>query len=372
MRPQRDLDYYIRRLLHEYQRGGVAQVFKRSALKLTVSLSESLMSLVPEYAFNRYILERLMTRPRVLHLETTNICNARCSFCAYRLMERPKGIMQKSIFEKAVADFVEIGGGDVDLTPLVGDPLTDREILNRIRYLRSLPSIGKITFFTNGIALDKIPIRDLLSSGVNEIVVSVGGANREEYRALFGVDAFERVCNNMEKLGEINENASSPVRLAMSYKPFHNGPDLLPQGPLARLRGYFEPLGMMDYHNWGGKIRDGDIPGGMQPRYNYVKKEPCALLYSGLAVTWNGDIVACWCSNAEGELKLGNIMEDSLINVWKGKRLSQLREGFYNGILPPVCRPCSFYEGISTLKTMQNFLEAKRNYERFSRSKDNL
>jgi len=37
-------------------------------------------------------------RPNVLYIEGTNICNARCVFCAYPQMERPKVTMTMDVF----------------------------------------------------------------------------------------------------------------------------------------------------------------------------------------------------------------------------------------------------------------------------------
>src|SRR4051812_34394214 len=45
---------------------------------------------------------------KVLQLNVTNVCNARCSFCAYRLVadtDRATGVMKMETFQKAIDEF---------------------------------------------------------------------------------------------------------------------------------------------------------------------------------------------------------------------------------------------------------------------------
>ena len=58
-------------------------------------------------------------------VETTNLCNANCSFCGYRFMQRPKVDMPLDLYEKALHEYAASGGGNINFTPTVGDPLVD-------------------------------------------------------------------------------------------------------------------------------------------------------------------------------------------------------------------------------------------------------
>ena len=57
----------------------------------------------------------------------TNICNAKCTFCAYPKVVANKtlqtGVMPFDIFKKVVDEWAALGGQCLDLTPVVGDPL---------------------------------------------------------------------------------------------------------------------------------------------------------------------------------------------------------------------------------------------------------
>src|SRR4051794_11483518 len=83
-------------------------------------------------------------RPPSLNLEFTNLCNANCTFCGYQHQERAKQTMTDEVFAKALSDYAQLGGGDVYLTPIVGDALIDKKFLDRVRALRAEPSVREI------------------------------------------------------------------------------------------------------------------------------------------------------------------------------------------------------------------------------------
>ena len=68
----------------------------------------------------------------------TNICNAKCTFCAYPKVVTNKtlqtGVMSFEVFKKAVDEWAALGGQSLDLTPVVGDPLVDPGILQKVDY----------------------------------------------------------------------------------------------------------------------------------------------------------------------------------------------------------------------------------------------
>ena len=122
-----------------------------------------------------YPLEKTLaimeTRPFELHLELTNLCNAKCIFCPYQFQKRKTDFMPDEVFYKAVKDFCDIGGGSVILTPIVGEALIDPKLLDRVKYLRSQYPIDRIELTTNGILLDKYGIEEILDSGITSIFI---------------------------------------------------------------------------------------------------------------------------------------------------------------------------------------------------------
>ena len=72
-------------------------------------------------------------RPLYLRIETVNICNNRCIICAYPNQTRHEEVMTMEVFKKAVEDYVNLGGGYLSLTPLVGEVLLDPYLIDRLK-----------------------------------------------------------------------------------------------------------------------------------------------------------------------------------------------------------------------------------------------
>ncbi|MGB0713442.1 MAG: radical SAM protein, partial [Gammaproteobacteria bacterium] len=130
-------------------------------------------------------LEVMAGRPNELHLETVNLCNANCVFCPYQYQERDVRTMEEAVFEKALADFVAVGGGDVFFTPIVGDALIDKQIVPRIRRARAYPQVGRIKLITNMILAHKRGIDELAESGLSLLMVSIAGFDADMYRRVY-------------------------------------------------------------------------------------------------------------------------------------------------------------------------------------------
>ena len=68
----------------------------------------------------------------------------------------------------------------------------------------------------------------------------------------------------------------------------------------------------------------------------------CYGLKTHIAILSNGDIVPC-CLDANGEIKLGNIFEDSLDDVLNGDIYKSLLKSFKdNNAIHPLCKSCNF------------------------------
>jgi MoaA/NifB/PqqE/SkfB family radical SAM enzyme len=95
-------------------------------------------------------------RPIQVNIETTTLCNARCTFCAYPKVSRPKGVMTMDLFEKICCDFEALGGGLLCLSPMMSDPLVDPLIMARIRVANEKFSTIQLHMFTNLIGLPRL------------------------------------------------------------------------------------------------------------------------------------------------------------------------------------------------------------------------
>lgn len=155
----------------------------------------------------------MAVRPFELHLELTNLCNADCVFCPYRFQERSIGFMSREIFDKAVDDYISEGGGSVFLTPVVGDALIHRDVLDYVRDLRSHPEIDRIAVTCNCIMVDRFGADAVIQSGITQLIVSITGFDEEMYQRVYRSKQYKRVPRNVLALLDANRRAGDPVNI---------------------------------------------------------------------------------------------------------------------------------------------------------------
>jgi radical SAM protein with 4Fe4S-binding SPASM domain len=314
-------------------------------------------------------LEAMALRPFELHLELTNLCNASCIFCPYQYQERPTGFMSDEVFEKAVTDYVQTSGGSVGLTPIVGDSLIDPKFLDRVRFLRSRPEIDRIFLTTNAILLDKHGIREVLTSGLTTINISTSGFDKESYKRIYRSPAYERMRENVTRLVEENRRLNSPVNIAICLRTDRPLEQVMRDPDFQPILEHNPTVDFAwSYRTVGGRITREMLPEQMQFRKVAAKKEPCGSLYNGAMVLIDGTVVACAClaaMDAVPDLRIGNLMENNLLEIYTSEAMRQLRDQFRKGgSLNPTCAACDAYQDCELYRTREGRIRAELNRKR--------
>jgi MoaA/NifB/PqqE/SkfB family radical SAM enzyme len=294
-----------------------------------------------------------------LTIEVTNICNSNCRFCGYRYQEkfrRDKGIMPDDIFDKAIDEYKQMGGTFIGLTPFSGEPLIDPKIIERVNRAKQ---IGAWTgFYTNGILLNRIDVKELLESGIDALVVSTAPFERNMYELVYQNRFYDEVLQGLSKLLMARNLMRKDLSIGIAFRSHIPMKHVL---ALPDFRKFILPLMTKEdfealivntrgFDTWGGQITSKDMVGIMRLALPpLIKRRPCAWTF-GLYLTWDGQVRACACRFAEAEnrdgkddLYLGDIMQSSLNEIWMGPEIRKLRRSFLEGNLPLVCRNCTMY-----------------------------
>ena len=286
--------------------------------------------------------------PLILQIETTNVCNSACVFCAYPKMTRAKGVMSLSLFKQIVNEYALMGGGPVSLTPLVGDALLDPYLLERLKILDSSSQISQISLTTNAIALARYSDEHVLQilKIMDCIQVSIGGLDAATYKTLYGVNHFDRVEKALERLLTLKGEVPAPPHINFAFRTNDWKFELRYRQKLEeyRRRGAFVSH-IWNYANYAGLVRNDAklklevIDGGMEKRLT------CIYPAVHMAIGWDGRITACGCADFEGTaLKIGQAGENPLNQVWSGEKRMAILDSFAMGKIPGICRECSAYQ----------------------------
>ncbi len=295
----------------------------------------------------RQVKQASMEAPLLLQVETTNVCNALCIFCACPNLKRQKGVMNLPLFEKIIDQYIEMGGGPVSLTPLMGDPLLDPHLLQRLEILKSRPDIKQISFTTNAINLGKYTDEDVrcLLGSLYYMQVSVGGLDSATYEKMYGVNTFAQVRESMERLMKIREEIPNPAHLTFAFRTNDRHFEKRNNDELDsfRQRNVFVSH-ICSYANYAGAVESDKNNNLVVLRGRGERTRACLSLSLSLAVCWDGAITACGCADYEADqLPIGNVADDHLADVWPGRKRTGFLGSFGKSAPPRICRNCSAY-----------------------------
>ncbi|MFA5266235.1 MAG: radical SAM protein [Opitutaceae bacterium] len=290
--------------------------------------------------------------PDCLFFNVTSICNAKCVFCAYRLVDHPTGIMDFAVFKKAIDEYAALGGGVVSFTPTLGEALVDPGLMEKIRYAVGLKGISKTYFYSNGILLGRNDAyKRLIDSGLHEMHLSTTAMDPEIYKEIYGVAAYETFRDGLSKLLAYNREKGEPLTIIIQFRS-----PLLPEQTMALpdfqrvIKPFLSPKVivkfMMTYDNWGGAITEKDMVGAMRlRRVPRMKSIACERVYDAM-ILFDGSVRLCACRVKDTEfddLVVGNIKEAPLHDILNGDAAREVRGSFSRNELRSVCRNCSFY-----------------------------
>lgn len=298
--------------------------------------------------------------PLVYFIEPASLCNAACVFCHYpQLRDQGKStvVARGETFAKAL-DLVKrdcalrnVRKVSISLTPTTGDILVNRNWGQYLDAVADIEIVDWIDVVTNGILLRERDIETLVRFKRPEVLnfsISVGGLDRATYKAMFGVDKFEAVRRNVNRLMRALKDAGVKLNVAVNMRV----PDA---GPVTqdRIAAIFNEAG----YRWAHysvldtfKDVPADVPGkltlkmvaGLTPRDNV----PCGMLDSGaLNFSAEGEITACGCHYSQDRndksLRLGTV--DSDIEQLVTRRAELVRAWRQDNVVPTVCRKCQHY-----------------------------
>jgi MoaA/NifB/PqqE/SkfB family radical SAM enzyme len=273
-----------------------------------------------------------------IQIQTVSTCNAGCTMCGwtYTRHTQPQGRMTNAIFERVVD---QLPGRGVERTSLFmeNEPLLDRELPERTRYLKQRVPETRAVIFTNGLLLDEPRVLALHDAGMDEIVISVIGFEREAYeKHMVGLD-FERVMQNLETVGDLMRAGRlehSDIKVVSLDIP----------DALAGMEQFMARTGFTPYvkpvTNRAGLI-DTEPYGVPSPQGRTA--QACQRPFVKAYVLYNGDMVLCNC-DWERTTIIGNVMEKPLVELWLSQTLMEIRRHHLEGALPQgsLCAKCDY------------------------------
>jgi radical SAM protein with 4Fe4S-binding SPASM domain len=259
--------------------------------------------------------------------------------------------MDTDTFKKIVVDFVDMGGVALCFAPCIGEPLLDPFFLERAQFVKRFPQIKTLVLISTLQWLHKFDIDKILEIGFSEVIISIALSGKERYFEFFGVDNYEQAFKNLVNLIQENKKHQNKININIYIRPTQEPDEAVLNHPDFRLVNSLMNGALSSKVKY--RFQVDDWHGAVKPP-EYIKKPilyprtflPCSYLYNSIIVFSNGKVGACPCQDfeADSDLILGDVKNNSLKELWSGQRLAILRDNWRKrNIIPDICSQCKFF-----------------------------
>jgi molybdenum cofactor biosynthesis enzyme MoaA len=280
--------------------------------------------------------------PRLVAVETTNHCNAKCVFCPNNALARDKGPMDDDLFEKIIEDCRAFPLDAME--PFIqGDPFSDPKILPRLEHIRRRLPQTKLRLYTNGYGMSPKKIDAMLGLGIDHLYVSINTLDPAKYRDVMGIP-LDRTLRNMAHLTQphIRQKIARNITFRMTRLA---DTTLKEQDEFVR---YCRENGVRPFivglFNYKGDINS-SLP---VPSYG------CEHVHR-LDILASGRITLC-CMDQDGAYGWGDARETSVLDLYNHSRAREYRELHATGRRREIdpCGTCNnYWPGFFDLTPMQ-------------------
>lgn len=262
--------------------------------------------------------------PRMIYLETTGRCNAKCDFCPHPKLDRKFDAMSDELFEKIVLEASEF---PVDRfvgfsLHAVNEPFMDRKIFDRLATINRLVPHAQIAVNTNmNIMPPRFFERIRGIRGISDWSISFNAANKPEYEDSMHID-FARTVSNIQRV--LTENRAAPfVKGPITLTRVCSGDerdDRFADQCKVLFDDFtcsmdFEPR-LLSKASWLGDVS------GSPDRYWHAY--PC-YQWVNFVIHCNGIVPHC-CVDARGQFSFGDVSKQSIHAIYNSPHWRILRE----------------------------------------------
>lgn len=292
-------------------------------------------------------LKKVLGYPLTVMVEPTNTCTLKCPLCptGQGLLRRPSGFMDFETFKKIVDQF-----GKYSLHLRLwnwGEPLLHKDFIKMVKYARKHD--WYINTSTNSFFLTPEIAKELVSSGLDSIIVSLDGASEKTYKKYRKQGDFKKVIRAINALvAEKEKQNSKTPRIHLQFIIMrHNEHEIPKIKKLAKeLKVDFlalKKVGIMD-PSLKKDIKK-YLPSGKYSKYTpegkiKIRRNMCDIIYEETVVNWDGSVVPC-CYDMHNTYVFGNIRETFFKKIWNNEKYVAFRSAILkNKSQIPMCANC--------------------------------
>lgn len=239
--------------------------------------------------------------PLFVNIETISKCNGLCSFCCCNIKEdtRKTKIMEEKTFKKIIDDLAKINYDGVITLNINNEPFLDKELLLKLKYVRSKIPNAYSYLYTNGSLLNVKKVQEIIDFDLlDELVINnystkykLNKTNEKIYRYLENTELNFKITINLRYSNEVLSNRANSSPNKKGYR---------------------------------------------------IINSYCSIPYTDLNIFPNGIVGICCCDTKE-LTNLGNVNDSNIIDIFNNENFKNLRQKMTRGRnTNEFCKYCDF------------------------------
>lgn len=333
--------------------------------------------------------------PKYIQIEPVGQCNLRCTMCSIQFRTDgppygPPAFMEFPVFTNLIDGFAGPNGSGLNHLHLqgLGEPMMHPRFFDMVRY-----AAGKgihVTTNTNLTLLNARRAEECITSGLDEIHISIDGARPETYERIRVKAKYEKVIHNLHLLLETRDRLCSPTpRLKLVMVIMRQNLEELPE--LVR-QAHGWTIDEIFVQHLSHDFSESQLPEQYIPMRDYVQEQTllnedvtriekyfglarqtaeelgvhlrlprtrlrvhppgtpgpkrCDWPWTGAYISYDGHAMPCCMVSTPDRVNFGRIVDVPVESVWNGDAYAAFREQLSSDTPPEVCAACSIYRGI--------------------------
>ena len=295
-----------------------------------------------------------LTGPLSVHIEPTNVCNFKCTFCPESFdnyQTKAGGLFQlKPDDYKLIEDELSTVPKLKQLNFfMMGEPLVNKDLLKYIKSAKDKDLSDWYMVSSNGTLLTEEKHREICESGLDFLRISIFGSNEEIHsKNTQSKIKLEKVKNNISNLQKFKKenNFLKPRTLV---KMIDTGALDENQEFLENFTGLGDETLLEPLTNWNDPEEENLSKRHTEnvlksDHYKQRKKKICPYPFYSMVIHSDLKVSVC-CVDWEKKTLIGDLKKDSLLNIWNGKKLKDIQLKHIQGRKRDVegCKSCTYH-----------------------------
>ena len=289
---------------------------------------------------------RLPDLPLEMQIEPVMGCNLRCPMCPVTELPdsmhgRTPTLMSLEIYRR-IMDQISDRPRSILLT-ILGEPLLHPRIVEFITLAKERGH--HVALITNGTKLTRALACRLLDARLDVLTMSIDGFTKQTYESLRVGAKHDAVLTNLRQLIEENEGRGRPLRIEINYVvSSRTEPETE-----AFFREFSPAVHRINFNritDFGGQFEipvelvvPGQDPRSISRSAPVMPRSACVHLWRAMFISAEGRMMLC-CNDFKLQSGLPTVMEQPLLDVWRGVLEDHRRDHVSGTFESEPCRSC--------------------------------